>query len=65
MIKIKAILKLLFSKQYVVITDKHIIGNSSAKFYESAMFSLMDANILELEQRQAVEEAKEILNLIK
>lgn len=65
MIKIRAILKLLFTNQFILISDKSISGKSSPKFIEKAMFDLMEVSILKIEQEMAVEEAKEILNLIK
>lgn len=60
--KIKAIWKLLRSSQYVLVSDEKIYTQCSARFIERAMLDIMDAVMLEVEQRQAIEEAKEIIN---
>ena len=60
--KIKAIWKLLRCSQYIVISDNKVYTRCSARFIEGAMLDLMDAVLLEVEQRQAIEEAKEIIN---
>lgn len=60
--KIIAIIKLIKSNEFILFTDKQIIGDASDKFIQKAMFNLMDYSISEVEQRMAVEEAKEIIN---
>ena len=60
--KIKAIWKLLTASQYILIADNKVSTRCSARFIERAMIDIMDAVILEVEQRQAIEEVKEIIN---
>jgi hypothetical protein len=60
--KIKAIWKLLKAKQYILIADNKVSTRCSSRFIERAMIDIMDAVILEVEQRQAVEEVNEIIN---
>lgn len=60
--KIKAIWKLLTARQYIVISDNKVLTRCSSRFIERAMIDIMDAVILEVEQRQAIEEVKEIIN---
>lgn len=60
--KIKAIFKLLTARQYILIADNKVLTRCSARFIERAMIDIMDAVILEVEQRQAIEEVKEIIN---